>query len=285
MPGSKDRQSKGLAEIAESAATGSVAALYSDIRLALGVDLVNLVYRHLATVPGALEWAWANLGPHFRSGKIDAQAALLRERVWQAAGAWPKEFQFGAGNLSDFEGAAQLANVYNLNNSRNLMAFRHLLDPVRVAMIQAKDNQQGALGASSPAVHLPAIPSWEELNAVDREKVLRLNSLGEPSGTGSPAIVASLYRHLAVWPTLLADVESGLVRINSRGEIARALAFTVESSRTIASLYPLPMPEPAPPAVDEALRVRLRAFVDVTIPKMVPVGLALEAAFTIPKPP
>ena len=31
-------------------------------------------------------------------------------------------------------------------------------------------------------------------------------------------------------------------------------------------------------AVDAALRARLRAFVDVTIPKMVPVGLALEAA-------
>jgi hypothetical protein len=281
MPSSYERQSQVLAEIAESAATGSVAVLYGDIRAVLGVDLVNLVYRHLATVPGALEWAWANLGPHFRSGQIDAQAALLRERVQQDFEDWRRAFELVPGHSSELAGAARLAHVYNLNNSRNLMAFRHLLDEGAGAPVAGTAALRGARAAKRPAIPLPAIPSWENINAVDRETVLRLNRLGEQ---GEPMIVASLYRHLALWPALLGDVESVLVQLDARRDIARALAFTVDSARTIARAHPLIMSEPAPAAVDTALRARLRAFVDVTIPKMVPVGLALEAAFTLATP-
>jgi hypothetical protein len=281
MPSSHERQTQVLAEIAESAATGSVAALYDDIRSVLGVDLVNLVYRHLATIPGALEWAWANLGPHFRSGEIDAQAALLRERVRQDFDEWRRAFEFVPDHSSELAGAARLAHVYNLNNSRNLMAFRHLLDAGAGAPVTGPGAISGACATTRPAIPLPAIPSWETLNAVDRETVLRLNRLGEH---GEPTIIASLYRHLAHWPALLSDVEAVLVQLDARRDIARALAFTVDSSRTIARAHPLIMSEPAPAAVDTVLRARLRAFVDVTIPKMVPVGLALEAAFTVATP-
>lgn len=282
MSGQDERPSLGLAEMAESAATGSVAALYADIRATLGVDLVNLVYRHLATVPGALEWAWANLAPHFRSGEIDAQAALLRERVQQAFSTWPAAFQFAPGAAADLAGAARLAHVYTLNNSRNLMAFRHLLDedPGAAPVSMPALPRSGA--APAPAFTLPAIPSWETINPVDSETVLRLNRLGE---AGEPVIVASLYRHLTLWPALLGDLEAALVQLDAQQEIARALAFTVDTSRAIARAHPVLMPEPAPAAVDAALRARLRAFVDVTIPKMVPVGLAFEAAVTAAMPP
>jgi hypothetical protein len=282
MHSNHEHQSQGLAEIAESAATGSVAALYSDIRAVLGVDLVNLVYRHLATVPGALEWAWANLGPHFKSGEIDAQAYLLRERVQQAFEAWPRAFAFVPGHSSDLAGASRLANVYNLNNSRNLMAFRHLIDEGARSPVPGTALLRSAGAATRPAIPLPAIPSWAAMSPVDSETVRRLNRLGEPD---EPAIVASLYRHLAIWPALLGNVEAALVQLDSRCDIARALAFTVDTSRTIARVHPVMMPVPAPATVDAALRKRLRVFVDVTIPKMVPVGLALETALTVALPP
>ncbi len=294
MSSSSERQSQGLAEISESAATGSVAAIYGDIRAALGVDLVNLIYRHLATVPDALEWAWANLGPRFRSGEIDAQADLLRKRVQQTVGAWPKAFNFASSHPTALAGAALVAQVYNLNNSRNLMAFRHLLDGAIGGTFSAAlaENAPRVAHSTRPAIPaaptaanaLPPIPSWESISADDRETVLRVNRLGEPSQSGepgSPAIVASLYRHLALWPAVLGDVESALVQIDVRGDIARALAFAVDSSRTIAQAHPLAMSVPAPAAVDPALRKRIRSFVDITIPKMVPVGLALEAALAV----
>ena len=44
--------------ITEAAATGETAAIFADIRQVLGVDVVNLIWRHLATMDGALPWAW-----------------------------------------------------------------------------------------------------------------------------------------------------------------------------------------------------------------------------------
>jgi hypothetical protein len=46
--------------IAEAAATGTTAELFADIRATVGVRVVNLVWRHLATMDGALPWAWAS---------------------------------------------------------------------------------------------------------------------------------------------------------------------------------------------------------------------------------
>ena len=36
--------------ITEAAATGETAAIFADIRQVLGVDVVNLIWRHLATM-------------------------------------------------------------------------------------------------------------------------------------------------------------------------------------------------------------------------------------------
>jgi len=282
MSNSKDQQLPALSEISESAASGSVAALYADIRAVLGVDLVNLIYRHLATVPGGLEWAWANLRPHFQSGEIDAQAELLRNDVRGAFPSWPEDFAFAPSHPSELTSAAGLTQVYNINNSRNLIAFRHLLDESAVLTPMATvTNLRTTSAQTSNANPLPAIPSWEAISAVDRETVIRINRLGESQ---EPTIVGSLYRHLALWPSLLGGLEPALMRIDARGDITRALAFTAESSRNIARAHPLSMPITAPEAVDGSLLARLRAFVDVTIPKMVPVGLAIESALAIKTP-
>jgi len=271
-------QPQGLSEISEKTATGSVAALYADIRTVLDVDLVNLIYRHLATIPGALEWAWANLAPHFRSGEIDSQAALLRESIKAHFPSWPQRFSFSDCNPSDLISAARLTQVYNLNNSRNLLAFRHLLDETVGLTVSAEVTiPSGTPAGIQGAPPLPAIASWEEISAPDRETVLRINRIGESQ---EPSIVASLYRHLVLWPSLLNNVETALTRIDAAGEIRRALTFTVDTSQAIAQQHPLRMPVPAPDAVDATVRARLRTFIDVTIPKMVPVGLALESALT-----
>jgi len=63
--------------ITEAGATGEIAAIFADIRLVLGIDVVNLIWRHLATIPGALPWAWATLRPLYADGSIAAEAAAL----------------------------------------------------------------------------------------------------------------------------------------------------------------------------------------------------------------
>jgi hypothetical protein len=47
-----------LPEIRQEDASAAVARIYSDIKRASGTPLVNLIYRHLATIPSGLEWVW-----------------------------------------------------------------------------------------------------------------------------------------------------------------------------------------------------------------------------------
>ena len=67
--------------IAEASATGAVAEIFADIRTVLGVEVVNLIWRHLATIPDALPWAWGMLRPLYADGTIRAEAQALHTRI------------------------------------------------------------------------------------------------------------------------------------------------------------------------------------------------------------
>jgi hypothetical protein len=67
--------------IAEASATGAVAEIFADIRTVLGVEVVNLIWRHLATIPDALPWAWGMLRPLYADGTIRAEAQALQTRI------------------------------------------------------------------------------------------------------------------------------------------------------------------------------------------------------------
>jgi hypothetical protein len=67
--------------ISEASATGAVAEIFSDIRTVLGVEVVNLIWRHLATIPDALPWAWGMLRPLYADGTIRAEAQALHTRI------------------------------------------------------------------------------------------------------------------------------------------------------------------------------------------------------------
>src|ERR1700704_1674982 len=64
--------------IAEAAASGETAAVFADLRATLGVKVVNLVWRHIATFPGALLWAWESVKPLHVSGRIGIEAQRIR---------------------------------------------------------------------------------------------------------------------------------------------------------------------------------------------------------------
>jgi hypothetical protein len=67
--------------IAEASATGAVAEIFADIRTVLGVEVVNLIWRHLATIPDAPPWAWGMLRPLYADGTIRAEAQALHTRI------------------------------------------------------------------------------------------------------------------------------------------------------------------------------------------------------------
>ncbi|HEY3891917.1 MAG TPA: hypothetical protein VGM00_08165 [Bradyrhizobium sp.] len=65
----------------EASAIGAVAKIFADIRRMLGVEVVNLIWRHLATIPDAPPWARAVLRPLYADGTIAAEALALRRRA------------------------------------------------------------------------------------------------------------------------------------------------------------------------------------------------------------
>ena len=78
--------------IAESDATGDVAALYQDLRVTLGVPFVNLIWRHLATIPGGLAWVWTLTKPLYVSGELDRLSTEASARLQSVLlGLFPRE--------------------------------------------------------------------------------------------------------------------------------------------------------------------------------------------------
>ena len=63
-----------MAELPESAVTGELARIYEEIRVHSGVPYVSSLQRHVATMPGCLEYAWSICRPAFLDGTIPETA-------------------------------------------------------------------------------------------------------------------------------------------------------------------------------------------------------------------
>jgi hypothetical protein len=66
--------------IPEADARGETAAIFADIRKVLGTSVVNLIWRHLATMPGALPWIWATVRPLYL-GAAPLHAEAVRRTI------------------------------------------------------------------------------------------------------------------------------------------------------------------------------------------------------------
>jgi len=258
-----------IAEVAEHDAAGRVAALYADIRNVSGTPLVNLVYRHLATDPDMLDWAWQAMRPHFLSGALAAQAASLRRRAGHLVSTWPMEAA-AVGGVRGLDDAIRLILTYNRANSVNLMALTHLLQPRDSALVDAACEQPASVKAEA----LPRLPALAELPEAEQARIHRLNAFAEPD---TPVILASLYRHLAVWPEVLPVAERLLAPLDRAGLLAHARATVCDAARRIATERPLAMPA-APPEFTRRFGARLGRLAEVTISKMIPIGAALAAS-------
>ncbi|MDO9216892.1 MAG: hypothetical protein Q7U14_06440, partial [Lacisediminimonas sp.] len=226
-------------EVAEHAAQGVIASLYQDIRLVTGAELVNLVYRHLATDPAVLAWAWATLRPHFISGLLPAQAAALRTGVETRNRASLADT--GPALPSCATLALPVIRTYCHTNCLNMIALTHLLggQPPAGAASPAP-----ALAASEKLPALPPLPGWDALSAHTLAIVQRLNQMAE---TSPPTVIASLYRHLACWPALLPAVEGLLLPLERSQSLLAARIATAQSAAQLAHAQPLVLAPP--PAV------------------------------------
>jgi hypothetical protein len=266
--------------ITEADATGQVAAIFADIRAVLGVGIVNLVWRHLATIPDALPWAWETLRPHYADGTIAAEAAaLLGDLDLPAVPAWPDNvFTAVALHAEDLAMIRAVLAAYDRTNAMALIALSALMG--RLNKTASAPGAETARNGATPRVPRTAIPLPSLLNLSDMSPttaalVLALNRLGTRRDT---PILASMYRHLAHWPEYLALAWTLVAPLDADRRLDRAVANATAKALTRATQTAvLPRGTPTPGA-SAAIRQALEPFTGDVIVKMVVICAILREA-------
>jgi hypothetical protein len=251
--------------IAEAAARDETAALFADIRATVGVRVVNLVWRHLATIDGALPWAWAAVKPLYQQGMVDQAVAAFRETMTV-----PELPSLAGDEPASVD--AVLAS-YDHSNTMNLFALGAL-----VAWLRGEGTAEGAPPSGprlpTPDVTLPTLASEGDVAPQTWQRILRLNRFGDSE---QPLILASMYRHLAHAPEFLARLEPVLAAVQADGSLARAIAANRDAAERSARVLACAIVAERPARADDIER-SVSAFVIHAIGKMVTICRAIRLA-------
>ena len=250
--------------VAEDSATGETAELFADIRGTVGVRVVNLVWRHLATIDGALPWAWAAVKPLYVKGMADCAAIRFREGM-----ALPKLASLAGPQPQSVD---DVLASYDHSNTINLFALGALLAWLR-AETAGGGMPEGGPRLPTPDVTLPKLMSADDVTPETWALVLRLNRFGDPH----QVILASMYRQLAHAPDFLRRVEATLTPAEADGSLALAITANRTDAHQRAKLLARAIDARWPPFARQ-VETSISTFVDHAIGKMVTICRAIRQA-------
>lgn len=271
--------------VRETDAVGETAALFADLRTTLDLPFVNLIWRHLATMPGALGWTWQLLKPVYLAPALGEGAdRLLRQTLpcpeipdfaWDAAGVGPGERR----------AIGQLIAGYNRGNSLNLQALLVACSVLR------GEYRPSATTTPIQKARPPAPPAPEDDRHAPPPRLLGLDELSPPllalvrdfdrfGRLGDSPAIASLYRHLAHWPAFLALAYAALrprhLDGSLKAEQERMIAAARETSVDLMGRLD-PTTAGSPPESRAEILDALEQFTGLMIARMVVMGAALGA--------
>lgn len=258
-----------LAEIAEGTAGGETAIIYADIRRLTGVPFVALIYRHLATIPHALEALWQAAGPLLESGELQECAWHVGRYAW-------------TGPVPDLPADVRGLGEEQLARIADVLAAYNRANPVNFAIVSAIRAQPGSGRTARPVSRvawtpppeirsLAPIPPVGELQSEVRKLV---DAFGKRESAGKPVLVPTLYRHLAHWPAFLALVHREVQPRLGSGEFQPAIEEFRTAIQREAARFACDPSSTAAPVLRAAAPVFDR-FSGV-IPEMVVVGTFLS---------
>ena len=191
------RASESVPSILESEATGKVAEIYADIRQVLGTSVVNLIWRNLAAIPGALEWTWSAAKPLYL-GPAPGYAESLRRSIELPAAPSFSSDTLAAAGLSDDDVAKirDILDSYHYTNALALVVLSALImhfEPAHQETVSPLD-----AAPRPPGAKLPELPAMQSLKPEVARLIEELNSFG-----GHRQIIDR--KHVSA-PRLLADV-------------------------------------------------------------------------------
>ena len=257
-----------LPAISESEASGEIAELYADIRETLNVSAINYVWRHIATIDGGLRWAWDAAKPMFASGKVETECEYLQAKL-----VYPRLPRLSDTALSlagvDREGhdtINAILDTYNRGNLLNMVSLSALI--AEPSSLPVGDRPKAELPFTDK--RLPPIPEVADLSSDVSDQVLALNALG--AKTGPNRVVASIYKHVALWPGYLSLSWVQLAAMHEDGSLLKIVEDTQEKARLHAAYLANDLgPRPQGPVADK-VRSTIFEFTDTAIARMIPIG-------------
>ena len=268
--------------IAEAEATGETAALFADLRATLGVPFVNLIWRHLATIPGGLAWTWTLVRPLYLSPDLLACAHELQAGIDLPCRPIPA-FVYESAGLGAVEraGIGDMVAGYNRGNGLNFLALTLACQALRREI-----ELPGPAPAASPTVpHDPSMAAapprllgLDELAPPLHDLVLDFDQFGRIAPSQA---IASLYRHLAHWPAFLALAHTALRPLHADGSLRVQQEQLIVRSASLVSRRLQPLLQGAPADLGRAEHAdvlsSLEQFTQLMIGRMVVLGTALHA--------
>lgn len=254
--------------ITEAAATGETAAIFADIRQVLGVDVVNLIWRHPATIDGALPWAWGTLRPLYADGSVIGEAtALHKELALPPIPAIPAEVFAALGlGSDDMATIRDVLAAYDHTNAMAVLALTALRARLNGRTPSDSTAAEPMTTAAAARIGLPKLLDLTDMQAGTAALVTTLNGFG----TRRPgSVLASMYRHLAHWPSYLSFAWLLLAPLDSDGRLEGAIeqarhATSVRADRLLVRLAA----SPPPPAQAAAISTAIEPFAGDVIVKM-----------------
>ena len=215
-------------QVSEAEATGEIAACYADIRATLGVPVVNLIWRHVATYPGCLDWAWQALKPVYATGVIQSEAAKLRSAVCIKLRSKLHSSSLAAVGLGhdDFLAIDNVLRSYNRSNGYNLLSVGALATaltgpPTDGAKVKVTELVEQPLHDS-----LPAMLALDDMTVASRALVEEINRIG-----GRSEVLPSMLRQLAHWPSFLALQHRVIEGYEADGSLEKKIQLVLEDSK------------------------------------------------------
>lgn len=261
-----------LPAISEIDARGEIADLYADIRETLNVSAINYVWRHIATIDGGLRWAWEAAKPMFVSGRVESECEHLQAQL-----SYPKLPLLSDTTLSlvgvsgeGREVIGAILDTYNRGNLLNMVSLSALL--AESEALPAAKRPRAELPFT--ALSLPAIPAVADMPNEVGVQVLALNTLGAKPGPNR--VVASIYKHIALWPGYLSLAWVQLAALHADGSLLQLIEDTQQKARLHAAYLAADLgPRPDGPVADQ-VRSTVFEFTDTVIARMIPIGQMLR---------
>ncbi len=257
-------QQESVPSVLETEATGEIADIYADIRRTLDTSVVNLIWRNLATMPGALSWAWSAVRPLYLAPAAAHAESIRRTLKLPDIPKVSRDILSAAGiNQTDLAGIRTVLDSYYHTNALALAVLSALLehyDPSAAEPAQPSD-----IVPTFAPTELPPLPPLQILSPDIQRLIRELNEFGEDTDS---FLIASMYRHLAYWPAYLTIVRTILAPCQASGSLNALTRSARAMGRAHGKALARQLTPGQPPDCLQAALASCRLFVEHPIARM-----------------